>query len=208
VKLSVKSGVSDFMKHHTALACKLLETIIETSSAMYKPLLINVLNSLYCTSFTKARKVVESVLVAMPNFAEISEELPLPIKIPYLQPTNREYSLILDLDETLVHYVDNGTESRLNVRPGCNEFLVEVSKYYEVVIFTAALQDYADWAIDTIDLQKSVTSRLYRQHTVSTGPVFIKDLSRLGRDLSKVIIIDNVAENFRLQPGNGLFIKS
>ena len=111
------------MKHHTALACKLLETIIETSSAMYKPLLINVLNSLYCTSFTKARKVVESVLVAMPNFAEISEELPLPIKIPYLQPTNREYSFILDFDETVVHYVDNGTESRLNVRPGGNDIL-------------------------------------------------------------------------------------
>ena len=36
----------------------------------------------------------------------------------------------------------------------------------------------------------------------------MKDLSRIGRDLSKTIIVDNVAENFQLQPDNGIFIKS
>ena len=40
------------------------------------------------------------------------------------------------------------------------------------------------------------------------GPVFVKDLSRIGRDLAKTIIVDNVAENFQLQPDNGIFIKS
>ncbi len=30
----------------------------------------------------------------------------------------------------------------------------------------------------------------------------------MGRDLSKVIIIDNIAENFKLQPYNGLEIKT
>lgn len=34
----------------------------------------------------------------------------------------------------------------------------------------------------------------------------IKDLSKVGRDLSKVIIVDNFAENFKLQPFNGLEI--
>ena len=41
-----------------------------------------------------------------------------------------------------------------------------------------------------------------------TGMVFIKDLSRIGRPLNKTIIVDNVAENFSLQPDNGIFIKS
>jgi len=33
-------------------------------------------------------------------------------------------------------------------------------------------------------------------------------LSRIGRPLNKTIIVDNVAENFSLQPDNGIFIKS
>ena len=38
--------------------------------------------------------------------------------------------------------------------------------------------------------------------------VFVKDLSKIGRPLNKTIIVDNVAENFSLQPDNGIFIKS
>ena len=49
---------------------------------------------------------------------------------------------------------------------------------------------------------------MYRQHASPQGTTFIKDLSKLGRDLNKVIIVDNVAENFQLQPDNGIFIKS
>lgn len=38
--------------------------------------------------------------------------------------------------------------------------------------------------------------------------MYLKDLSLLGRDITKMIIVDNVAENFRSQPDNGIFIKS
>ena len=67
---------------------------------------------------------------------------------------------------------------------------------YEIVVFTAAMPDYANWVLDNLDKQKNVSYRLFRQHAVRNGNVFIKDLSRLGRDLAKCIIIDNVAENF------------
>lgn len=53
-----------------------------------------------------------------------------------------------------------------------------------------------------------ISHRLYRQHTTSNGQSCIKDLSLLGRDLSKVIIVDNLPDNFQLQPENGISIQS
>merc|ERR1719253_527887 len=79
---------------------------------------------------------------------------------------------------------------------------------YEIVIFTAATQDYADWMMDIVDTEKHITHRLYRQHALPWGPLFAKDLSRLGRDLDRTIIIDNVQENFMMQPNNGIFIST
>jgi CTD small phosphatase-like protein 2 len=55
--------------------------------------------------------------------------------------TLKEYTLVLDLDETLVHYEEDkqSGESRLYIRPFCHEFLAHVAELYEVVIFTAAM---------------------------------------------------------------------
>lgn len=118
------------------------------------------------------------------------------------------YTLVLDLDETLVHFFDMGPDSHFKIRPGCNEFLTELSKYYELVIFTAAMQDYADSVLDQIDKEGLIKYRLYRQHTSPYGQLIAKDLSKIGRDLSKSILVDNVADNFALQPDNGIFIKT
>ena len=115
---------------------------------------------------------------------------------------------MLDLDETLVHYFEVGNQAKFLVRPGVLNFLKEMSIYYELVIFTAAIQDYADWAINQLDPDGCIKYRLYRQHAIPCGSVYIKDLSRLGRDLKKVIIVDNVPENFQLQQDNGIFISS
>jgi len=59
-----------------------------------------------------------------------------------------------------------------------------------------------------LDTERCVQHRLYRQHADQTGPVFVKDLSRLGRDLKRTIIVDNVAQNFQRQPENGIHIRS
>lgn len=53
---------------------------------------------------------------------------------------------MLDLDETLVHWHEKN--ETLEVRPYVEEFLQIMNKYYELVIFTAGVQSYADWAID------------------------------------------------------------
>ena len=72
--------------------------------------------------------------------------------VPYVKtPKTKPYTLVLDLDETLLHYFEsNEMEGELRIRPGVNEFLSQLSNHYEIMIFTAAMQDYADWAISHI----------------------------------------------------------
>ena len=44
--------------------------------------------------------------------------------------------------------------------------------------------------------------RLFRNHTTIISRDFIKDISKLGRDLSRVSIVDNMSQNFQLQKEN------
>ena len=115
--------------------------------------------------------------------------------------SHKEYTLVLDLDETLGHF--NKVEFLL--RPGASQFLKEMRKTFELVLFTAANRDYADWAMEKVDPNGYVQLRLYRQHTVDSE---IKDLERLGRDLNRVIIVDNFSKSFAKQPMNGIEINS
>jgi len=69
------------------------------------------------------------------------------------------------LDETLIHNVEYAQENYFLVRPGCVYFIELMARFYEIVIFTAALQDYADQVIDQIDKKGNIKYRLYRQHT-------------------------------------------
>jgi TFIIF-interacting CTD phosphatase-like protein len=58
----------------------------------------------------------------------------------YLKPRNNQmhkYSLVLDLDETLIHY----DGQQFLVRPFAHYFLKMMSKKYEIIIFTAAQKD-------------------------------------------------------------------
>ena len=129
-------------------------------------------------------------------------------KIPYLQnkkDKKKIFTLVLDLDETIISY-QKGT---FIPRPGLNKFLTEINKLYEIIVFTSATQNYADSILDSIDKNNIYfEKRLYRQHTVFINDTFVKDLSKLGRDLSKVIILDNRPQNYSLQKDNGIFIRS
>ena len=133
------------------------------------------------------------------------------VKPPFLPPLDTKkykYSLILDLDETLVHYIEEENRAYVQVRPYADFFLNEMAKYFELVIFTAAAEDYADIVLNELDKNKVINYKLYRKHTEQINGIFIKDLSKLGRDLSKILIVDNNKDNFSLQPENGLHICS
>jgi CTD small phosphatase-like protein 2 len=63
--------------------------------------------------------------------------------------------------------------------------------------------------LDAIESNKKYFSYVfYREHTVIEENDYVKDISRIGRDLSKMIIVDNMPQNFRLQKENGILIKT
>lgn len=70
--------------------------------------------------------------------------------------------------------------------------LTQVSKWYDCVIFTASVQEYADPVIDWLEAERKIfKARYYRQHCTVENGAYIKDLSVIERDLGKVCILDN-----------------
>ena len=137
------------------------------------------------------------------------EELRKQVVTPYLPPFSKGvieagltlYTLVLDLDETLIHFEENADdeeEACFLIRPGALQFLEKMACHFEIVIFTAAMPDYADWILDSLldDNREIISHRLYRQHTSPKDDYAIKDLRLLGRKLEHTIIVDNLAENF------------
>uniref|UniRef100_A0A3B4Z623 protein-serine/threonine phosphatase n=1 Tax=Stegastes partitus TaxID=144197 RepID=A0A3B4Z623_9TELE len=132
--------------------------------------------------------------------------------------------VVIDLDETLVHSsfkpVNNadfiipveidGTVHQVYVlkRPHVDEFLKRMGELFECVLFTASLSKYADPVSDLLDKWGAFRSRLFRESCVFHKGNYVKDLSRLGRDLNKVIIIDNSPASYIFHPDNAVPVAS
>ena len=151
--------------------------------------------------------------------SEIEQDFLLPKK------DSNKKTLVLDLDETLVHSqfqpfdiasdvtltieLDNEIHDiYILIRPGVKQFLEKMSKIYEIVIFTASVSKYADPLIDFLDKENNCKYRLFREHCTQINEIFVKELKYLRRDLKDVIILDNSPMSYCLNPENGLPILS
>ena len=127
--------------------------------------------------------------------------------------SQKTLTLVLDLDETLMSFVYINNEKKegiLRLRPFLYNFLNLVKEYYEIIIFTAATQTYADPILDIIEEKKGkyFNYRLYREHCSIVNNVIVKDISLIGRNIKHIIIVDNMQQNFKLQKNNGILISS
>ncbi|CAF1230272.1 unnamed protein product [Adineta steineri] len=145
--------------------------------------------------------------------------------LPILRDNLRgKICLVIDLDETLVHSVFrpvpnadfivpveiDGQVHQIYVtkRPYVDEFLRRVGELYECVLFTASLAKYADPVADLLDPNRIFHSRLFRESCTYYNGNYIKDLSRLGRDIRKVIIIDNSPLSYLFHQDNAVPVTS
>ena len=117
-------------------------------------------------------------------------------EILILRPFNSnrfKYTLIINLDENIVHYVEEEEKSYVKVRFNTDNFLKNLSKFYEIIFFTSLNKDYADIIIDNIDTEKKyVNFRLYREDTINFN---FKNFNKLGRKVETSIIINNYSES-------------
>ena len=146
------------------------------------------------------------------NFNKYDE---IDTNVPYLKfPCKKEYTLILDLDETLICFKSSKNDENIgniHIRPGLEIFLEIIKEFYEIVIFTIGTREYANIILDLIEKKnntKYFDGRLYREHATKIGNKYIKDLSKIGRDLSKTLIVDNNPHSFKFQHENGILISS
>jgi Dullard-like phosphatase family protein len=135
------------------------------------------------------------------------------IIMPYIKTKNiKKYSLVLDLEETLLHFnmnMNNNNEGVVDIRPGTIKFLDDISEYYELIVFNEGEQKYTDLLIDSLEQNKIYFEhRFYREHVIIDNNDVVKDLTRIGRALDKILIVDNMAQNFKFQKNNGIIIKS
>lgn len=138
-------------------------------------------------------------------------------------------TLILDLDETLIHSISRGT--RISVgsghmievrfqnevptlyyvykRPYCDLFLKQVSKWFNLVIFTASVQEYADPVVDWIESErKYFKKRFYRNNcTLRKGQGYIKDLATVDKNLNNLIIVDNSPISYAMHENNAIVVE-
>jgi len=156
---------------------------------------------------------------------EIQEEQQVEWLLPPLSEGKKNMkTLVLDLDETLVHSsfkpindadftIDIELEGMIHTvyvrkRPGVDEFMADVGKKWEVVIFTASLSKYADPLLDILDKGKVIDARLFREHCVQHYGNYVKDMSLLGRRLEDSVIVDNSPFSYMFQPDNAIPIIS
>ncbi|KMS94557.1 hypothetical protein BVRB_020210 [Beta vulgaris subsp. vulgaris] len=78
---------------------------------------------------------------------------------------------------------------------------------YEICAFTSGHQAVVDPVLTQLDRHRVITHRLYRDATTYRNGVHMKDLSKLNRDLSKVIIVDDESEAFSMHTNNGITVK-
>jgi len=131
-----------------------------------------------------------------------------------------KYSLVLDLDETLIcfqknyisnniHNFINSIKSRLILRPGLIEFLHIIKQFYELILFSSGTCDYVDPIIKIIEKKENFFEFvLYRQHiSFDEKGEYYKDLNLLNRNIRNILIVDDMKKNFKFHKLNGICIK-
>ncbi len=133
--------------------------------------------------------------------------------------------LVLDVDETLIHATDRTLEVphqfevgrfRVHERPGLRRFVADCARLFDLAVWTSATNDYAEkvceWIFGETPLVFLWTrDRCTRRLDSETQEHYwLKDLAkvkRLGHDLRRVLVVEDLPRNLERQYGNLITVK-
>lgn len=97
------------------------------------------------------------------------------------------------------------TSGYVHIRPYAKQIIKNISRYFDVIIFTAGNQCYADPILDYLDPFNCIKHRLYREScTCINNQLFVKDLRVLGRKMQNIVLVDNAPHSYMMQLSNGI----
>eukprot|EP01060_Flectonema_neradi_P010549 TRINITY_DN1762_c0_g2_i1.p1 TRINITY_DN1762_c0_g2~~TRINITY_DN1762_c0_g2_i1.p1 ORF type:complete len:265 (+),score=46.72 TRINITY_DN1762_c0_g2_i1:88-882(+) len=129
----------------------------------------------------------------------------LDLLIPNISVHNsKKLVVVLDLDETLVRF----REGPIHWRPHYNTFLDSIKHFCEVVLWTASTKRCASRIMDSLDPEGDrLHHHIYRNDIWFQGVPYTKDLTLLGRNMDKVLIIENTAQCVVKNPSNAILVE-
>ena len=129
----------------------------------------------------------------MPN---VPQDIPVP------------HTLVLDLENTLVSSTwDRKYGWRHAKRPGVDKFLTTMAQYYEIVLYTPSNEGVADPVVTNLDKHGCIMHRLYQSETYYKNGMHLKDLTKLNRNINKIIMLDDNPQEVYQTPYNVIQVK-
>ncbi|XP_069838365.1 carboxy-terminal domain RNA polymerase II polypeptide A small phosphatase 1 isoform X2 [Dendropsophus ebraccatus] len=170
----------------------LQEKGVHSSSSSKKPPRRSIFHSLFCCLCQETEP--QPVNNNAPLLTEENGSLQKPV-------SNADFIIPVEIDGT-VHQV------YVLKRPHVDEFLRRMGEMFECVLFTASLAKYADPVADLLDKWGAFRARLFRESCAFHRGNYVKDLSRLGRELNKLVIVDNSPASYIFHPDNAVPVVS
>ena len=132
------------------------------------------------------------------------------INEPFItEPMTKEFCLVLDIDETISHTMKLSFGNYFLLRPGVIHLIKKLYHFFEIDIFTAAIKRYADNIVNKLDPNDTyINYRFYREHCIYEGTKTVKKLVRIGRELNKIIFVDNIKYNAKYNMDNLYHVSS
>ena len=122
--------------------------------------------------------------------------------LPEFDSKKYKYTIFIELDETLVHYCEEGENYFVKVRLGSESFLEYIKTFCEIIIVSTSSKEYSDIIIDNLNKKGDVI-----KHRIYVEDNMLLDLSKINRDMNKCFFISHEA-NFMKEPeDNSIILK-